>query len=667
MKPRSIAFWIALALIAAGLYLFAIEGRLLRGPLVVLAGVLVAIAGRPTRQNIVFALVTMVLAALMPIVLVAGLDLYLHHRYASTGGYNIWGYRGPALGAKRAGERRIVVLGGSTAFGYGVKTDETYPALLERALADLNRSGGPISVANLGWNGEGAFSFRFTLEDYEYLQPDLVVLYSGYNDLSRNDVVFRRQSAIFRKTGYLPILPVVSAEWLRHRDLSTSVDDKVVFQPHIADRSAAQAADLARGITEALEREVRRLSDGEGTPRAPSGVGEHCGRWQNYCRSLSDAIRFALDHGHHVVVVTEPYLAGGGDAANGQFDQQNAVRGLLTAAFPGELRVHYLNMGRAVDLTDTTLCYDGMHLTPPGNRQLASRLAAGLQPILAEMGRGTPAPSVVKEAPDPIAASIGDSPLSAQADAAVAAGQFKTARDLRARAEADARRDGRLDAAGAIAARQAMAEILASNRTPALEAARTAVALSRAPGPLWGAALVQGLAGNSGEAQSLADAFQAASGDGVATEKLWRPVLQGSIDIGRGQSQEAIDRLEGVATLERATYWPRYLRGLAHLQRREAFQAALEFSRILEQPIAAPADIVYVLAERQLARASGMRGGGLGLGPIYLKFFQSWQRADADLPLVDEVREEYVDLRRSIGLPPLPEGVWREPRRHPTP
>ena len=45
-----------------------------------------------------------------------------------------------------------------------------------------------------------AFSFRFTLEDYEYLNPDLVLLYSGYNDLSRNQVVFRRESAIFRRT-----------------------------------------------------------------------------------------------------------------------------------------------------------------------------------------------------------------------------------------------------------------------------------------------------------------------------------------------------------------------------------------------------------------------------------------------------------------------------------
>lgn len=758
---KSVGAWSALVLVAAGVVLFA-EGRLLRGPAVVVSGILVWLLFRErSRKTLVFAAVTVVLATLTPIVAVFGLDLYLHHRYAATGGYNVWGYRGQWLGRKRPGERRIAVLGGSTAFGYGVKTDESYPFYLERTLGERERDTGrgPITVANLGWNGEGAYSFRFTLEDYDYLNPDLVLLYSGYNDWSRNRVVFRRQSAIFRQTGYLPILPVVSGEWLRRTDLGgvpAEADGKVVFQPHLADRSASQAADLARGITQALERELQRLSSTEtGTVHTtPSGVD--CGRWNEYCHALADAVRYALDRGRHVVVVTEPSIAGGGALADVQFDQQHTIRSMLAEQFAAEPRLHYLNMGRAVNLTDTTLCYDGMHLTARGNARLASRLADGLQPILIEMSRGAGETAGVHAAAAPppleildripptllatgryeaareeagkavlqqpadkrasdelaeaelrlgrvtearnvlggqitshiddvwthrtlylIAASTGDralvereiawgdrSPdrfvmLSAQADVAAAGGRLAMARQLRDRAIAAAQRSGRDEAAAVMMARQAIAELMAGNTGRALDGVLAAVAMSRRPGLLWTGALVHALAGRPDEAAALAEAFKTAAPHDVMVEKLWAPVLSGSILLGRGDPQHAIDLLESTVAYERGTYWPRYLRGLSHLKMNSGFQAALEFSGILAQPGLAATDIVYPIAERQLARARAVQGAAAILGPVYGTFFESWRYADRDLPVVRETAAEYLELRRSISLPPLPEGPWQ--------
>ena len=143
--------------------------------------------------------------------------------------------------------------------------------------------------------------------------------------------------------------------------------------------------------------------------------------------------------------------------------------------------------------------------------------------------------------------------------------------------------------------------------------------------------------------------------------RLWMPILQAAIELGRGNPQKAVDVLGSTVVYERGTYWPRYLRGLAHLKMGHGFQASLEFSRILTQPVVGPTDIVYVVAERQLAHASAVGGGAVSLGPLYGKFFESWKNADPDLPLVREVREEYRDLRRSISLPPLPEGLWRAP------
>ena len=158
-------------------------------------------------RKLAFALGAIALSSTATLLSVAGLDLYMHQRYARGGGYNVRGYRGDVLGPKQSGERRIEMLGGSVTFGYGVMSEETIPAYLQAA---LNRGAGAARrylVANLGWNSEGAYSFQYTLKDYESLRGDVAILYSGYNDLGYNNQVFRRESAVFRLTGYLPILP----------------------------------------------------------------------------------------------------------------------------------------------------------------------------------------------------------------------------------------------------------------------------------------------------------------------------------------------------------------------------------------------------------------------------------------------------------------------------
>jgi hypothetical protein len=79
----------------------------------------------PRGRRAWFAVAAIVLSVTGTMASVFGLDLYLHHRFARGGGYNIWGYRGPAVSAKRPDERRLVMLGGSVAFGFGVAPDQT--------------------------------------------------------------------------------------------------------------------------------------------------------------------------------------------------------------------------------------------------------------------------------------------------------------------------------------------------------------------------------------------------------------------------------------------------------------------------------------------------------------------------------------------------------------
>src|SRR5438874_30106 len=90
-------------------------------------------------------------------------DVFEHHKHeADSIGLNVNGYRGPALGKKQPGEFRLMVLGGSPAFGYGLDTPDTMPAQLGRMLQQ--RLSRPVTVANLAFNSEYSVCFPYLLD-----------------------------------------------------------------------------------------------------------------------------------------------------------------------------------------------------------------------------------------------------------------------------------------------------------------------------------------------------------------------------------------------------------------------------------------------------------------------------------------------------------------------
>ena len=65
---------------------------------------------------------------------------------------NALGMRGPEIGGKQAAERRVLVLGDSLVFGYGVEAEQALPARLE---AELGSRGAQAKVGNGGVVGFG--------------------------------------------------------------------------------------------------------------------------------------------------------------------------------------------------------------------------------------------------------------------------------------------------------------------------------------------------------------------------------------------------------------------------------------------------------------------------------------------------------------------------------
>ena len=333
-----------------------------------------------TAKFIAFAVATVTIVLVGAFLVLLGADLYVHRKFDKAAGLNIWGYRGPVLGRKQPNEIRVAVIGGSTALGFGLPWTDAFPHQLEVA---LNRSEAARTrhfvVANLGYNNNGAYSFRYTLEDYEYLSYDVVCFYEGYNDLNdmTNVRVSRRDSGIFRWTGYYPLLPTVAIEkamQLRHGgDLRAAYWGRpVVFRPNFADRTKASALETSMAILNALE---QRVDSGELRKiELPVELSEGCGkRWAVYCHSVALAVAEARKMGKAVLVVTQPYIK------DIHRDQQRALKGMLSARWGGDPWVRHVDLGDAVDLKDETLCWDGMHLTPAGNQKIAGGL---VQPVL---------------------------------------------------------------------------------------------------------------------------------------------------------------------------------------------------------------------------------------------------------------------------------------------
>jgi hypothetical protein len=133
------------------------------------------------RRTAALGLMTAVVVFALAVASLLAADVYLHFRVENLAGVNVWGYRGPTVGRKQANETRVVVLGGSTAFGYGVPHTETFPYYLQQLLN--GRGAKAYRIINLGSLSQGAYGFRFDLADYAYLRYDVAVLYEGYNDL----------------------------------------------------------------------------------------------------------------------------------------------------------------------------------------------------------------------------------------------------------------------------------------------------------------------------------------------------------------------------------------------------------------------------------------------------------------------------------------------------
>lgn len=109
------------------------------------------------------------------------------------------GFRTHEFTIKQEKVYRIITIGGSTTFCYG-DNDNTWPAFLEKFLNHKARAGYRFEVFNLGVGGWRSIEEKLVFKNEVInLRPDLVTLYTGWNDLagSRNKITMNKAVHFF--------------------------------------------------------------------------------------------------------------------------------------------------------------------------------------------------------------------------------------------------------------------------------------------------------------------------------------------------------------------------------------------------------------------------------------------------------------------------------------
>lgn len=296
-------------------------------------------ASAPPRRRWWFHLVALTLVLVIAFGAILAADLYLHYKLAPYAAVNMWGYRGRAVGRKRAGERRILVIGASTAFGVGFPPEDAIPAQLESRLRA--NSSLPVTVINLGFPGEDAFAYRADLEDFRYLKPDAVIFYGDTNQSGgATPIVLRRLSPVFKLTGYYPLIDTALREKamaLQTGDIASAYrGDKVIFRPRLAARAGSTVLGGAASVAESMHRVIGPMTVTLET--APAAVRSCDGDFVAFCNAMNGAVEYARALGLPVLVVNQPYTS------DRQVAAQQAIQAMLRARFGSDRAVSYLDL-----------------------------------------------------------------------------------------------------------------------------------------------------------------------------------------------------------------------------------------------------------------------------------------------------------------------------------
>ena len=208
---------------------------------------------------------------------------------------NKYGFRGDAVEPrKREGIFRIVVLGGSSVFGYLKSEENTWPAALEEKLRKALAY--PVEVINAGCPGYNTWnSVRALKHKYLKWNPDLVLVYHLYNDW----VVFPSMPEEQLIEGFKKTARAHYISWLAHPNSVT---------PVLA-LAFPKMTDFLRGLfVQAMQIETRRRALNFWFRYPPASKKDQLLGLGGYEKNLREIARLAKGQGAAVGLITQAAL-----------------------------------------------------------------------------------------------------------------------------------------------------------------------------------------------------------------------------------------------------------------------------------------------------------------------------------------------------------------------
>jgi DNA-binding winged helix-turn-helix (wHTH) protein/tetratricopeptide (TPR) repeat protein len=236
------------------------------------------------------------------------------------------------------------------------------------------------------------------------------------------------------------------------------------------------------------------------------------------------------------------------------------------------------------------------------------------------------------------------------------AGRLQKARVLSRQAIDLAQQQGDGERAALFAIRSALWEAFFGNAREAKQGAATALALASNREVQYGAAIASGLAGDSAQAQALADHLYMEFPEDTSIRFSYLPVIHAIVALRRNDPAEAIHALEpaipyelgaprGSVTCYFGALYPILFRGEAYLAAHKGPEAAREYQKLLDHRGIMIGDPVAVLAHLGLARSYALSGDVSNARNQYKEFLTLWKDADPDLPVLHKARAGLTRLQ----------------------
>jgi len=218
-------------------------------------------------------------------------------------------------------------------------------------------------------------------------------------------------------------------------------------------------------------------------------------------------------------------------------------------------------------------------------------------------------------------------------------GRRRESRDLYQRAAETALRNGLKSVASEFQEADALVDTLAGNCQTARHLKRPALALA--------------ICGDAAQAEKLAAEASKVFPNGTIWNTVQLPAIRAAIALNRDQPAKSVELLASAVPYERSYLEPVYLRGLAYLRLHKGAQAVAEFRKIVDHKgVSWGATWVhpywgefYSISWLGMARGFALAGDTAKAKKAFQDFFELWQNADADIPILQQARAEYARLQ----------------------